>query len=147
MPDGLAVRPIPTEEVERDPARWGTSAERVERAILRGDVCWGAFLDGALVWRRWVATDPAYIGSLFPAGLVKHPAAYFHDARAEPAVRGRGIAPAATVVSLHALRDAGYARVLSRISAGNTSSQRSIVKTGFVRAGSSRPEPPVSASP
>lgn len=107
------------------------SRSRLEERLARGDECYVARVDGRIAALTWISRDAHFFRSIgcryeLPASEV-----YLFDSFTDPALRGRGIAPALGVWVLERLRQAGVTRIVLAIVPENAANRRARAKTGF----------------
>ena len=102
--------------------------QAVECSLVRGERCFGLFVDGQLATSIWYSPGPL---KQFGLELEAIPRSVFaHRRFTNPEWRGKGLAPLAAVYGRALLREEGIDRTIGTIYATNTSSIRASTKSG-----------------
>jgi GNAT superfamily N-acetyltransferase len=107
------------------------SRAQLEERFARGDDCFLARHDGRIVCTSWISRDAHFFRSVGCRYALGDSEAYLYDSFADPAFRGRAIAPALGVEVLAWLRRAGVTRVVMAVVPENRANRRARAKTGF----------------
>ncbi len=105
--------------------------DQIEDRFARGDVCHVARHEGRIVCACWVSRGEHFIRFLHYRYALGPAEAYFWDSFTDPAVRGRGVAPALAVHMLDWARHEGVTRVTTAVSPENAANLRARAKSGF----------------
>jgi GNAT superfamily N-acetyltransferase len=109
----------------------GTDPVDIRARLEAGQWCFVARLQGRLVCARWAATGRIRVDYLACDLDLAADEAYSYGLYTDPAFRGHGVSPAASVAMLRHLRAAGFRRVVAAILPENRASLRSVAKTGY----------------
>jgi ribosomal protein S18 acetylase RimI-like enzyme len=108
-----------------------TSRPRLEERFARGDECFVARHDGRIVCASWATRKEFLMSSMHYRYAVGPSEAYLYDSFADPAFRGRAIAPALGVHVLERFRCAGVTRATLAVHPENVANRRARAKNAF----------------
>jgi hypothetical protein len=128
----VAFREIGPYECMQHPLRFGSSMQRVEQSLRRGDRCFAAYVDGDLAHHHWVSRDTAFLQCMLPHGLLNGRVAYPFDAYTYTAYRGRSLQAQTHLWLAERYRCEDVDRFVVRITATNEASIRGVLKAGYV---------------
>ncbi|HYF80998.1 MAG TPA: GNAT family N-acetyltransferase [Symbiobacteriaceae bacterium] len=113
----------------------GFWSEEWQRRWAKGDVCYGAWLQGVCIHHSWVTTEDAYVGEAHGHLRVPQGEAYVYDCFTSGQSRGLGVFPAVLAYISQRQFDRGVRRLWIAVETENLSSRRAIERAGFVPAG------------
>jgi len=116
--------------------RHGATADEVRARLATGHRCFLARARGEIVHARWYATDRVFFFGLGYEVAAAPGSVIGYSALTAPEARGRGIAPAARVHALEALRADGYTREFAVVDPANRPAVRVVEKVGYRCVGS-----------
>jgi GNAT superfamily N-acetyltransferase len=116
--------------------RHGATADEVRARLATGHRCFLARSRGEIVHARWYATDRVFFFGLGYEVAAAPGSVIGYAAFTAPEARGQGIAPAARMHALEALRADGYTREYAVIDPANRPAVRVVDKVGYRRVGS-----------
>ena len=122
---------IPEDTVVRDPLVYGTSVQRVEESLRRGDRCFAAFVGGVIAHHKWVSVNSRFLRKVLPARALNRATAYPFDAYTYPQFRGQALQGATHRWLAIQYRGEGIEQFVVRITARNESSIRGVLKAGY----------------
>ena len=122
---------IPEDKVIRNPLIYGTSVQRVEESLRRGDRCFAAFVDGEIAHHKWVSVDSCFLRKMLPARALRRATAYPFDAYTYPQFRGQALQGATHRWLATQYRSESIDQFVVRISAHNAASIRGVLKAGY----------------
>ena len=103
-----------------------------EQRLALGDFCWVAYIGGRLAHQTWTSTTRAFIPQVRYERRLAPDEVYFYDCVTVPDMRGRGLYPAAVVMSARRHLSLGRTRAVLGILRDNDPSIRGAKKAGFV---------------
>jgi RimJ/RimL family protein N-acetyltransferase len=109
----------------------GTSVADVRSRLDAGQWCFVARFQWRLICARWAATGRIRVEYLSRDLEMAPDEAYSYGLYTDPAFRGHGVSPAASVAMLRYLRAASFRRVVAAILPENHASLQSVAKTGY----------------
>lgn len=113
-------------------------ARRAEARLRRGERCWTARLDGAIINVRWVATDHARIDYLDATIPLEPGEAYVYDLYTVSESRGLGVAGEASEQIARVLAAEGYRCMLGAVLPENEIGARMHASHGYRPLGAIR---------
>lgn len=102
-----------------------------DQRLSLGDLCWLAFVGGRLAHQTWTSTTRAFIPQVCYERRLAPDEVYFYDCVTVPDFRGRGLYPAAVVMSARRHLPLGRTRAVLGILRHNDPSHRGAAKAGF----------------
>ncbi len=111
--------------------RPGLAAAGVRARFARGDRCFCARHDGRIVELSWVATGVAPIEYLQAGRALRQGAVYHYERYTDPAMLGRGIAPATGSRLCRALADEGFDTFTTAVHSENWIAMRHALRFGL----------------
>jgi hypothetical protein len=129
--DPITFAEIPEDMAIRDPLVYGTSVQRVEESLRRGDRCFAAYVDGVIAHHKWVSVDSGFLQRVLPARALSRPTAYPFDAYTYPQFRGQALQGATHRWLATQYRNEAIEQFVVRISAYNAASIRGVLKAGY----------------
>lgn len=112
-----------------------TDAENARARLERGDRCFVAWADGAVVSSRWISGGRALVEYLDTWLDLRPGEVYLSETFTAPALRGRGVSGAAGTRLAHALADEGCRRILAGVLRENHAGKRAYEKAGYEPVG------------
>lgn len=103
--------------------------------LERGDRCFVAREQGAIVSSRWIAERRAYVAYLDMWLELEPDEAFLSETFTEPSRRGHGVSGAAGTRLAQALAAEGRRRILAGVLPENPAGRRAYEKAGYVRIG------------
>lgn len=127
----VSFREVPPNEASAHPLDYGTSIERVEQALRRGDRCFATLVNGELAHHHWVSTDRDFLNRMLPGPITTRPTAHPFGAYTFPAYRGQGLQAATHRWLARVYRREGIEQFAVRVSSFNQASIRGVLKAGY----------------
>jgi RimJ/RimL family protein N-acetyltransferase len=112
-----------------------TDDENARARLERGDRCFVAWADGAIVSSRWIAEGRAFVEYLDMWLDLQPGEVFLSETFTVPAMRGHGVSGAAGTRLAQALADEGYRRILAGVLMENHAGKRAYEKAGYEPVG------------